>query len=167
VTTISARSAADSSPDAPSSTGPRGVEVVEPSEIFFPIRQARAYSPQLVVRPRGEPAALKPTLAAAVRRVDPMQYAGRIETLGEEMSLEKGMLVLIGGIMATFAGAAMTLAMIGIYGVIAYLVVRRRQEIGIRMALGATGADVVSLAMRAGVRLGATGLRIGCFWRCC
>ena len=64
-------------------------------------------------------------------------------------------------LLTAFAGVAMALAAIGIYGLISYSVGLRRREIGIRMALGATGPEIVRLVLRQGVVLSAIGIAVG------
>jgi ABC-type antimicrobial peptide transport system permease subunit len=67
----------------------------------------------------------------------------------------------VGSLMAGFGGVALALSAVGIYGVLAHLVAVRRRELGLRIALGATARDVLSLALGQGVRLTALGIVLG------
>jgi putative ABC transport system permease protein len=79
------------------------------------------------------------------------------QTLSESVSLRRFLMILI----VTFAGVAVVLGTGGVYGVLAYFVGERRQEIGIRMALGASRSGVVRLIVRQGARLALAGIVIG------
>jgi ABC-type antimicrobial peptide transport system permease subunit len=76
-------------------------------------------------------------------------------------SISVGLQTFTSTIMGIFAGVALLLASIGIYGVMAFVVAQRTQEIGIRMALGARGVDVLKLVLTNGMRLALLGLVIG------
>ena len=108
-------------------------------------------------------AALLPELRAALRGVDPQLPVLTLETT--PMFRERNPVLWIvrtgATLFAVFGAVALFMAALGIYGVKAYLVSRRTREIGIRMALGATGRDVVSLVMRDGVWLAISGLVLG------
>jgi ABC-type antimicrobial peptide transport system permease subunit len=85
----------------------------------------------------------------------------RIESMEEKVRRQASGLQYIAGLMAVFGLAALALAAVGVYGVMAYSVNEQRREIGIRMALGASRAAVLSAVMARGLRLTAGGLAIG------
>jgi putative ABC transport system permease protein len=109
----------------------------------------------------GDPAATTPLLRAAVRELNddlPVYFA---QTLAKMVNEAKFFKKLFGWIFGIFGGVALVLAGVGLYGVMAYSVAQRTQEIGVRVALGASPADVLRLILReGGVRLG-LGLAIG------
>ena len=109
----------------------------------------------------GEPAALAPAVRRAVHALDPGLAVYDVRTMGEWMrsrtAVRRFSLVLLGA----FAAVAVLVAAVGLYGVIAYGVSRRGQEIGIRMALGARPADVVRMVVGQGAALAAAGVAVG------
>ena len=132
--------------------------------VFFPFVQRIRPSMTFFARTQTEPAAAIESIRAAVQRVDPNLPIGRITTqraqIREIMGIERTF-ALFSGI---FSIVALVLAAIGLYGVIAYSVNRRINEIGLRMALGARRHDVLRLVMReifvvllAGIALGLAG----------
>jgi len=139
-------------------------------EMYLPLLQSRGYlaSPAphytyltIVARTRSDPAALVPALREAVRSADSGVTLSEVQTMDEVVARATASprfyLLLLG----SFAAVALALAAIGIYGVMSYSVARRRNEIGIRMALGARSGDVLRLVMREAVGVVAIGGGIG------
>jgi putative ABC transport system permease protein len=138
-----------------------GAELEARAETYFPHPQRPTGSMTLVVRSERDPLALVPSIREVVRRIDPEQPVSRINTLASlldaRLAERRFLLALLGG----FAVVALVLAAIGIYGVMAYTVGRRRQEFGIRAALGATRADLSRLVLGQGAVLTLTGVTAG------
>ncbi len=115
----------------------------------------------LVLRSRGEPLALPPAVKKALRSIDPdlPMYSVRTmsERVAESLARRRFSMLLLG----LFAGFALALATIGIYGVMAYLVSQGTREIGIRMALGATEREILRLVVFQGMTLALSGVAIG------
>jgi len=115
----------------------------------------------LVLRTSSAPLALVAPVKAAVQAVDPTQPVYDIATmdqrLSESMAPQRFNALLVG----VFALAALGLAGVGIYGVLAFSVARRTPEIGVRMALGARRAEVLTLVVGEGLRLCALGVGFG------
>jgi putative ABC transport system permease protein len=130
--------------------------------IYWPHARQAAYSAMtFAVRTTGDPLAIAGSLLAQIRSIDPEQPVADIRTMEEVVSTSisrpRFNMLLLG----LFAGVAMILSAVGIYGVMAYSVNQRTHEIGIRMALGARGSDVMRMIVGQGMALALVGVGIG------
>ena len=132
-------------------------------EIYFPTGQAggQLANMTLVVRASGDPMNLSRSVQNLIRSIDPAQPVYRIETMENVVrgSVANSRLYL--GLLATFAGVALSLAIAGIYGVMAYGVSQRTREFGIRMALGSDTHRVQRLVVWQGAKLALLGVVVG------
>jgi putative ABC transport system permease protein len=130
-------------------------------EVYSPYRQHPSADMNLVVRSPMDPASLTSAIRAAVAAIDKDQPIFDVHTMqqlvDDSISTRRLTLVLLG----IFSALALMLAAIGIYGVMAYSVALRTQEIGIRMALGAQQKDVLRLILGQGARIAFFGVAIG------
>jgi len=114
---------------------------------------------------RTAPGAPRQDLAAAVKKIvtdlDPDQPVADVKTMDQVLAQSMGGYEFYMRLLGIFAGLAVFLAMMGIYGVMSYFVNERTREIGIRIALGAQGGDVLRLVTKTGLKLAALGVLIG------
>jgi predicted permease len=129
--------------------------------IYWPERQFPSIFDNVVVRTVGDPVAVAAALKAAVWSLDADLPLARIATMEERLAESVGPRRVPTVLLSVFAGLALLMAMVGIYGVMAYSVSGRRREIGIRMALGADGRAVRNLVLREGLVWTAIGTAIG------
>jgi putative ABC transport system permease protein len=129
--------------------------------VYIPVTQVPWSTMTLAVRAEGDPAAITGDVQRVIGSLDPALAAGSVATLERVLSSSLSPQRITAGMLSVFAGIALLLAVIGIYGVMSYTVSQRTHEIGIRMALGAQQRDVVRRVLRQGVGLAAVGILLG------
>ncbi len=131
------------------------------AEFYVPYLQLPDNSMQLAVRTAADPDSMVSAVRAQIRDVDPDQPLYHVATLqqvlSESLAPRRFNLLLLG----IFAGIALALATVGIYGVMAFSVTQRTHEIGIRMALGAQKGDVLTMVLTQGLKLTLIGVALG------
>jgi len=142
-----------------------GLDEPVKAEMYFPYRQITdwlGYIPRdLAIRTSGETSNLVGSVRQIIREVDPDQPVSNIATMSEVLGVEAeqrrmGMIMLV-----AFAGLALLLASLGIYGVLAYFVTQHTNELGVRMALGASQRNILALVLKKGMGLTLLGVGIG------
>lgn len=123
--------------------------------------QTPGYITNLVVRTTGDPVAHAPALRRAIHEVDPTQAVSGVDTIEQDVAKVLARPRLQAALVTCFAVIAAVLAVIGLYGLIAYVVTLRTHEIGIRLALGATREKVFLELFRQGAQLVFAGLVVG------
>jgi len=137
--------------------------IIEPKpQMYLPYQQAEFFEPRaLAVRTNFDPLSLAATVRRTVWEIDKDQPVSDIssmeEIVSDSVARQRFSMLLLG----VFAGLALVLAAVGIYGVMSYSVAQQTREIGIRMALGAQRSDVLKMTVGQGLRLVSTGVAIG------
>jgi putative ABC transport system permease protein len=138
-----------------------GLDVPPKAEMYLSAAQVPVPASFLLVRTTHDPARLAGAVRQAVRAAAPDIAIAEINTMDEILDREVSSRKIQMTLLSLLAGVALLLASLGIYGVLAYLVSRRTQEIGIRMALGAGPAEVLRAVLGEGLALSAAGIAIG------
>jgi predicted permease len=130
---------------------------------YYPLLQQSFSFPftTFIARTDADPARLTSPLREAVRAIDPSLAVSRIKLLSDLVSASLAPRRFVVTLLGIFAGLALLMAVIGLYGVISYSVTQRTQEIGIRMALGAQASEVLGLVIGQGMQLAGIGAAIG------
>ena len=130
-------------------------------DLYFPAEQTPVRSTSLFLRTAGAPLSIVPAVRATLQSIEPRIVVRDIRTMDAiaRESVQTTRLVL--WLLGLFALCALALAAVGIYGVMAYSVRQRTREIGMRIALGATAADILWLTMRDGVTIAVLGTGVG------
>jgi predicted permease len=128
---------------------------------YFPTYQTEAQAVFFIARAKGNPAALEETIRQSVHSVDANQPISDAKTMDERILLSMGPRRAAVALLSVFAAMALTLAAIGLFGLVRYNVSQRIQEIGIRMALGAQPRDILKMVVAQSARLVAVGIIAG------
>lgn len=148
---------------------PQGLDSKPQEEMYLPHRQFTRMllmggpmsAMNVVLRTKGDPLALVPAIRAHVKALDPQLPIFSVATLKQRVSNSVAQPRFYAALLGIFAGLALLLAAVGIYGVFSYHVAQCTREIGIRMALGARRANVLALILRQGLLLSACGVAMG------
>ncbi|HEY7863683.1 MAG TPA: FtsX-like permease family protein, partial [Thermoanaerobaculia bacterium] len=132
-----------------------------PAVLYMPANRAPRSTMKIYLRSAQDPVALASAARDVIRRFDPNLPVYGVQTLTQVVRGEAGTLRLIGGLLAFFGAVAMLLAALGVGGAVAWAISRRTREIGVRMALGSTVAQVVALFVRRGAAPAVLGIVAG------
>ena len=128
---------------------------------YFPLYQENSPAVFLIARTNGDPMALSGAIRAAVHEADPSQPVSDLRTMDQRIALSMGPRRSAVTLLSVFAAMALTLAAVGLFGLIRFNVAQRTQEIGVRMALGASRSDVLRMVLGESLRLALWGVAGG------
>ncbi|HEY1336905.1 MAG TPA: ABC transporter permease [Bryobacteraceae bacterium] len=130
-------------------------------EIYVPFAQLSWPGMNLIVRTTGDPHGMAGAVRARVLALDRDQPVTNVQTMDEVLESAAAQPRFTTWLLGALAGTALALALVGIYGAIAYSVAERQHEMGIRMALGAARGDILRMVLRQGLTLASCGIAIG------
>jgi predicted permease len=140
----------------------RDLRETPPAQAYFPYLEGVHFRfMNIYLRTQADPRQIENELRERMRQFDPHVPVVELQTVNEQIGLSLRTERLVASLSAAFGGLATLLAVIGLYGVTAYAVMRRTREIGIRMALGAVPGDVIAMVMREVLILIGAGLAAG------
>jgi len=140
----------------------RDLRETPPAQAYFPYWGGVPFRfMNVYVRTQADPRQIENELRERMRQFDPHVPVVKLQTMNEQIGLSLRIERLVASLSAVFGGLATLLAVIGLYGVTAYTVMRRTHEIGIRMALGALRSNVVGMVMREVLILIGVGIAVG------
>jgi putative ABC transport system permease protein len=130
-------------------------------EVYYPMAQHPAESMHVIVRSVADPHNLALAVRARISAIDKEQPVTNVRTMEQHLanSIAQNRLTML--LLSIFSMVALLVATVGLYGLIAYSVAQRTQELGIRLALGADPSDIVLLVMRQGLLAAAVGVLVG------
>jgi predicted permease len=138
-----------------------GLDEAQAAEIYLPYAQRPVGGMDVVLRTTVPPLSLAAAVRGAVHDLDPDLPVARIETLSQIVAASIAQPRFYTLLLTAFAGTALLLAALGLFGVISVGVSQRTREIGVRMALGARSADVLGLVLREAAMLAVLGIAVG------
>jgi predicted permease len=142
----------------------RGMALPPAPQIFTLFRQLPGLNfgfKDIVVRTAANPESIAPAVARELKSLDAEIPLGEIRSMETQMSSQTADTRFTTVLLGLFAGLGIMLAVIGAYGVVAYLVAQRTQELGVRLALGAASTDILWLVLRYGLFIGLAGVALG------
>lgn len=138
------------------------------AQMYFPFAQIRVKAMSVVasgfgvaVRSKGDPLSVMGSIRTAVSRMNSQQIIYEVSTMQETIANRLAPQQFVMVLLSLFAGLALVLASVGIYGVVSYLVGQRTHEVGIRIALGAQQKDVLCLVVGEGLKMACAGVALG------
>ena len=129
--------------------------------VYAPLAQAPQNAATLLVRTSGDPLSLAPSIRAHLRDIDPQLALHGVESLETTLAGSLSTPRFLAALISLFGAVALVLALVGVHGVLSYMVAQRSREMGIRVALGAGNTDVLRAILGEGARLALLGIGIG------